>query len=345
MNLDFLPPLECLSLGAGVQSSTLALMASEGEIPMPVCGIFADTQGEPESVYKWLSFLCGVEVKYDAEGWAYIEPGCYQSGVLKFPVYIVTAGSLEATVLNMTKTEDGRTYSKVNIPFFTRNHDGTEGKVKHRACTRDFKIVPVRALQRHMVAHLLPEWRRKHRPALRELQKWKIECRRINKLNKEREKPDRLPTPLRPHGPWTECQSDPLVHSWVGISLDEIGRVKESRDPWLLNTHQLIDARMHRHDCELWLKKRGLEAPRSACYYCPFRNPDEWRRMRAEEPRYFSRAGTFEGALQAAKGTNFRTTPFLTRYLVPLAQVDFSTEEDRGQGNLFYRECEGYCGT
>jgi len=47
-----------LSLGAGVQSSTLALMAAKGEVtPMPDFAIFADTQSEPESVYKWLDWL------------------------------------------------------------------------------------------------------------------------------------------------------------------------------------------------------------------------------------------------------------------------------------------------
>lgn len=44
-----------ISLGAGVQSSTMALMAAHGEItPMPDAAIFADTQAEPASVYKWL---------------------------------------------------------------------------------------------------------------------------------------------------------------------------------------------------------------------------------------------------------------------------------------------------
>ena len=38
--------LRVLSLGAGVQSTTLALMAAHGEIgPMPDCAIFADTGG------------------------------------------------------------------------------------------------------------------------------------------------------------------------------------------------------------------------------------------------------------------------------------------------------------
>ena len=50
--------LNVLSLGAGVQSTVMALMAAEGEItPMPDCAIFADTQFEPESVYTHLDWL------------------------------------------------------------------------------------------------------------------------------------------------------------------------------------------------------------------------------------------------------------------------------------------------
>lgn len=51
---------DILSLGAGVQSSTLALMAARGEVPgFPKldCAIFADTQDEPASVYRWLEWL------------------------------------------------------------------------------------------------------------------------------------------------------------------------------------------------------------------------------------------------------------------------------------------------
>ncbi len=53
-----LVPIQTISLGAGVQSSTMALMAAAGEItPMPDCSVFADTQAEPGSVYKWLDWL------------------------------------------------------------------------------------------------------------------------------------------------------------------------------------------------------------------------------------------------------------------------------------------------
>ncbi len=50
--------LRVISLGAGVQSTTMALMAAHGEItPMPDCAIFADTQAEPRSVYEHLEWL------------------------------------------------------------------------------------------------------------------------------------------------------------------------------------------------------------------------------------------------------------------------------------------------
>ncbi len=68
-----------INLGAGVQSSTMALMAKHGEIaPMPDCAIFADTQAESTKLYDWLAWL---------------------EKELPFPVYRVTEGNLtEASI-------------------------------------------------------------------------------------------------------------------------------------------------------------------------------------------------------------------------------------------------------
>ena len=47
-----------ISLGAGVQSTTMALMAAHGLLtPMPIAAIFADTGAEPEPVYDHLDWL------------------------------------------------------------------------------------------------------------------------------------------------------------------------------------------------------------------------------------------------------------------------------------------------
>jgi hypothetical protein len=112
-----------ISLGAGVQSSCLALMCAKGEItPMPDFAIFADTQDEPKSVYDWLDKL---------------------KTLLPFPVYIVTAGSLSKESLKMRVTKDGRKFSRTNIPFFTKSAKGKIGKIVFRSCTSDFKIKPI----------------------------------------------------------------------------------------------------------------------------------------------------------------------------------------------------------
>lgn len=49
--------MKILSLGAGVQSSALALMIEKGELPMVDAAIFADTMSEPKEVYKWFDWL------------------------------------------------------------------------------------------------------------------------------------------------------------------------------------------------------------------------------------------------------------------------------------------------
>ena len=52
------PAMRILSLGAGVQSSTMALMAEEGAFGIkPDAAIFADTGWEPKPVIEHLNWL------------------------------------------------------------------------------------------------------------------------------------------------------------------------------------------------------------------------------------------------------------------------------------------------
>ncbi|MFA6241956.1 MAG: hypothetical protein WC655_13560 [Candidatus Hydrogenedentales bacterium] len=124
-------PLHIISLGAGVQSSTMALMAAAGEItPMPHCAIFADTQDEPASVYKWLDWL---------------EPR------LPFPVYRVTRGKLSERATTVKPRRDGKGgFTNGHIPFFTLHPDGTRGHVSMRGCTYDHKLMPLTKEQRRV---------------------------------------------------------------------------------------------------------------------------------------------------------------------------------------------------
>lgn len=276
-----------ISLGAGVQSSTMALMAAAGEItPMPDAAIFADTQAEPNSVYIWLDWL---------------------EKELPFPTYRVTNGSLTNRALEMRRTADDRLYSKTDIPFFVKNADGSQGKIRFRSCTRDFKIAPIRKKQKELAS--VPRAYGKRRCDLRD-------------------------------------GAPPLVISWQGISFDEVYRIKPSRDLWCEHRFPLIDLRLTRNDCLAWMEKHGYpKPPRSACVYCPFHNDEEWLRLKTEEPIEFERAAQFERSLQKIKAasSNFRSTPFMHRSLVPLSEITFVKHEDSNL-NLFNNECEGMCG-
>lgn len=109
-----------ISLGAGVQSSTMALMAACGEIkPMPAGAIFADTQAEPASVYKWLDWL---------------------KKQLPFPVYTRTFRNLTTEALRLqTSRKTGIVNNAYNIPLFLKKPDGSQG-ILPRQCTTNFKI-------------------------------------------------------------------------------------------------------------------------------------------------------------------------------------------------------------
>ena len=112
-----------LALGAGVQSSTLALMIKHGEIPEVDCAIFSDTMGEPGEVYKWLDWL---------------------KKQLPFPVYIVSHGNLKEDMLAsryITKLKEKRTYFK--IPMHTKNTKTGKTGILRRQCTTDYKIKPI----------------------------------------------------------------------------------------------------------------------------------------------------------------------------------------------------------
>ena len=117
--------LTVISLGAGVQSSTMALMANEGLItPMPTCAIFADTQNEPKYIYEYLDYL---------------------KGILKYPVYTVTKGNIKEDMLKVTSGG----YTFPTAPFYTLKN-GKKGMVM-RQCTNDYKIQVIRKKIRELL--------------------------------------------------------------------------------------------------------------------------------------------------------------------------------------------------
>ena len=123
--------LRVISLGAGVQSTTMALMAAHGEIgPMPDCAIFADTGWEPKAVYEHLQWLMS-------------------GNVLPFPVHIARCegGTIREHAIQQQSPRAGHFAA---IPWFVVNPDGSYGMGK-RQCTSQYKIEPMRKMTRELL--------------------------------------------------------------------------------------------------------------------------------------------------------------------------------------------------
>lgn len=271
-----LPPLlRVLSLGAGWQSSALALMAAAGEIgPMPDLAIFADTVNEKRATYRYLA--------------EHIEPN------VPFPVHHVSAGDLAADFLAALAGDVTRCGQP---PFFVRNpdNDGTpaadSGGMLWRKCTKEYKLQPIRAKVR-------------------------------------------------------EASGGRAVEQWIGISLDEAHRMRDSGVQYIKNRYPLVEARLTRGDCAQWLLRHGFPLPpKSACYFCPYTSDEHWRAMKRDEPEEWDRACAFDDALRARRVTKLaagiKGEIFVHRSMRPLRDADLGDESTL---DMFGNECEGMCG-
>ena len=257
--------IHVISLGAGVQSTTLALMAAAGEItPMPDCAIFADTGWEPKSVYAHLERLIPA---------------------LPFPVHVVSAGDLRANTLK--GVNQGGRFSA--IPWFMISPRGKHG-LGRRQCTYDYKITPIR--------------------------------QKLVDLTGGRRKGS--------------------VELWIGISLDEAMRRRDSNVQYINHRWPLLEKRIARRHCVEWLEARSWNAPKSACGGCPFHSDAMWRDQRDNDPEEWQRSLETDRAIRRQPG--FRGEQYMHAKRIPLDEVDLSTAEDWGQIDLFNNECEGMCG-
>jgi hypothetical protein len=162
--------IHVISLGAGVQSSTMALMAAHGEItPMPDCAIFADTGWEPATVYTWLDWL---EKK------------------LPFPVHrVAKPGDFnirDHTIKGANTSQYSNGSGRTTIPFFVLPHDGGKAGLAIRKCTKEFKIEPIENFIRRTLLGLKPRQRAPRTPVV-------TQWRGISADEAQRMKPSRDP--------------------------------------------------------------------------------------------------------------------------------------------------------
>ena len=262
--------LVVLSLGVGVQSSTMALMVLKGELPPVDCAIFSNPGYESKDTMLYFKYL---------------------KSVLNYPIYEVTKGNIKEDMLAARGTTNF-----VVAPFYTQETiTGKKGMIM-RQCTNDYKIQPIKK----KIRQLCNVGYKKHFP------------------------------------------KDKYVEQWIGISKDEIRRMKPARDPYILNRHPLIEMNMSRQDCINWMKKNNFPLPgKSACICCPFHDDKFWHNLKTKNPEEFKDAVDFDKQIRTiSRDTNIKN--YTHRSCKPLDEVDFDPDEN--QLDMFNNECEGICG-
>ena len=153
------PTIRVLSLGAGVQSTTLLLMACEGKfVPGLDAAIFADTGWEPRRVYEHLNRITTVAA---------------DAGI---PVIRVSKGNLREDAINPQ-------HRYASIPYFVQNKPGPckpcngkrgdkecsrcrgtgwdDGKgMGRRQCTSEYKLAAINLKNRELLGAKAPDFRR-----------------------------------------------------------------------------------------------------------------------------------------------------------------------------------------
>ena len=128
----------------------------------------------------------------------------------------------------------------------------------------------------------------------------------------------------------------------IGISTDEVTRMKPSRTHWIVNKYPLIfNKKWSRQDCIKYVESLGIGTPpKSACVFCPFHDDAQWRELKSKGGAGWQMALDADRAIR--NPIRIKGECFVHRSMLPLDQVDLDKHDDNL--NLFENECEGMCG-
>ena len=250
------PAIRVLSLGAGVQSTALALLSAEGRLPKLDHAIFADTGWEPPAVYAQFERIA-VELRGAGTVVHRVSTGNLRDDSINpahryasIPYYVLgPAGSCERCEgVGQLPVEEDRVTAEW-WPAWRQcpdcKGDGRSRGLGRRQCTSEYKLAPIGRKVRELLGAAAPDFRR---------------------VPKGR-----------------------VAEQWIGFSADELHRISDkngvsySRKRYPLLELDGVGGRTgwDRADCQRYLAGRGYGATvKSACVGCPFHGNRQWRDMR-----------------------------------------------------------------
>jgi len=127
---------------------------------------------------------------------------------------------------------------------------------------------------------------------------------------------------------------------YLGISLDEIQRMKESRLYNIKYEYPLIEQRITRSDCVKFLEERSFHnIKKSSCTFCPYHSNAQWREIKQNYPEEWKKVIKVDEAIRDSSKRGEKDKLYLHRSLKPIAEAYLQEDQE----DLFMCE-EGYCG-
>lgn len=336
------------SFGAGVQSTGILGMMCKGLIPKSDYAVFSDPGAESEATYRHSSWCIELAAKHG------------------ITIDVVKGGDIWNDAITFAERRENAGIKRyASIPLFVKNNNGREGMMP-RQCTKEYKIEPIEEYYRRVVLALKPRQRAPKTPA--------VEVLIGISADEERRAtpPGRYKTFSVNTGQGTLGFRDGAEGG--GYYFDEDKKVEKRwvPTPWQVKTFPLLGYTLYpdrskvvreeyaevagfdRQDILDWFMKAfpGVDVPRSACVFCPYRTNKEWFDMKVNSPGEFAKAVEFDERIRAAYSSGqtargrLAGLPFVHRKLIPLAQVDLSEplNDRKGCGGLFSEEPDGICG-
>lgn len=136
------------------------------------------------------------------------------------------------------------------------------------------------------------------------------------------------------------------VECWQGISWDEALRMRTSDVQYITNVYPLVELRMTRMDCILWLEKHNLPvALKSACTFCPFKSREEWRTLKRVGGEDWEEAVAVDEAVREKRSKQHGLL-YVHPARIPLAEAVAIPEDVGAYQSEMDIGCEGgYCMT
>ena len=128
---------------------------------------------------------------------------------------------------------------------------------------------------------------------------------------------------------------------WLGITTEEIQRMKLNQNKKIFNRYPLIELEMSRSDCMAFMEDNKFPIPvKSACVFCPYHSDKFWLELKKENGDAWKKSVALDYKMREREDISLKGIPYLHKSLKPLDEVYLQ----ENQIDMFDNECEGHCG-